>query len=301
MKPTTPRSFTLYRIDFTVESPVIYTDYTGKLVKSILATASKRLEEVLTEKPRRTPKPVSLSPVLLAEGERLRPLYPRSRGPGEPAGSVTLHPGRLYSFLLGFEASLAEAVQELVYRLLAGLEVETKTGPVVFRMQGFSELARYNPGAGPLYKPRPGGRVEVETLAPVLPTSPLLPGSRMKRLDPSPLHVFSVNIHSLYPGSLQALRAVELLVPEPGYCRTMRREWYIYDGRPLPALRGRLSYRVDDSLRDVDEDTLRDMLETLAHVLSHAAVMGIGSSRATGFGRVRISVEEPGEAQGRGR
>jgi hypothetical protein len=96
-----------------------------------------------------------------------------------------------------------------------------------------------------------------------------------------------------------AEEAADLLVPNPPDSRSprLRTAWYLYEGRLLPGLIGYIIYHVDETAQASSSH-----IETLSHLLSHAAVMGAGSSRAAGFGHVEIHPYErrrSGEA-GRG-
>ncbi len=295
MKPRVAEAYTLYKIAFTVDKPVIYTDYTGKLVKTILARASRRLAEIIASRNPREPKPVSISPVYIEDEKTLKALYPRARGPREPGGSVTLHPGRSYTFYLAAASPAEDAVQEALINLFAGVEVETRVSKTLVQARRMETLARYSPHTGPLYQLEPGSWVKIVLSSPTTPSTPLLPGSRVKRLTPAPTHLLGANLLALYrQPSISLLQALELLTPPPDTRGKLWTTWYIYDGKPLPGLAGYIVYQVDPTARLPEKD-LEDRLETLAHTLSHAAVMGVGTSRATGLGRAFIETRPPAQ------
>ena len=271
-----------WRLSVVFSRPFVYADYTGKLVKTILAKASPRLREVIESRPRGAAKPLSLSPLYTrGRGGGVLAVYPRARGPGDAAEPVTIEAGRVYWFHVGVETVLEPGLREALAALMAGLRVPARPEPVEVRLAEAVLAAEYSPRE-PAVAPGPGDWVKLVYMSPVLPSSPLHPGSRAKRLTPDPIHVLAVNLLALYRGArLEHLAALDALVPSPSALRTTRTTWYIYSGRTLPGLTGYTKYRVD-------EETREPHLETLSHVLSHAAVMGTGTSRATGFGDTAV-------------
>jgi len=294
-RPRVPVRAVKWRLVVEFSRPIVYADYTGKLVKTILAKASPGLREVIEARPRAVAKPLSLSPLYtVAPGGRVQAVYPRARGPGAGAAPVTIQPRRVYWFHVGVETRLEPGLREAMAALMAGLRVPARPEPVEVRLVEASVVAEYS-HREPRVAPGPGDRVKLVYMSPVLPSSPLHRGSRAKRLTPAPLHVLAVNLLALYrePG-LGELAALDALVPSPSAMRAARVTWYLYGGKTLPGLTGYTVYAVD-------EEASEDQLETLSHVLSHAAAMGTGTSRATGFGDTRVeeyTVAGRGEGEG---
>ncbi len=290
MKPVTHDSYVKLMISFTVDKPIVYLDYTGKLVKTIVATASERLAEEIASRRPGEAKPLSLSPVYtLGRDGKPRALYPHTASPNDTPRPVTLQPGRTYFFNIGVAAALEPEIQAVIMRLLAGHRIPTRSGEATVTLTAAERLNHYTTTAGPTIAPRPGQCIKVVLSAPTLPTSPYHPGSRVKRLTTSPLHLFAVNLHALYRRpDPRALAALDLLTPSPSSTRTVATTWYHYSGRTLPALTGYIKYCIDDTV-----EASNDQLETLGHILSHAATMGAGSSRATGFGDLKITTTQP--------
>ena len=285
--------FEKWRLEVVFEENIPYVDYTGKLVKTLVAAASRELGRVLEARGTGV-KPLSLSPLYYrGQGGAVRALYPRARGPGEPpAGGygVEVRAGRRYWFHIGYSDALARGFRDLLMGLMAGVEIPSRVGGVGVRLVSATRLIRYEPAAGPLFSPRPGVFYKVVAMSPLLPASPFHEGSRVKRLTVAPVYVFSVNTRVLLGGvPPEALRALDLLTPSPSAGRTMFTVWYIYEGDALPGLAGYVKYMVDDTVEPSAGE-----LELLGHVLSHAAAMGAGTGRAAGFGDLAVEAVEAG-------
>ena len=285
--------FEKWRLEVVFEENIPYVDYTGKLVKTLVAAASSELGSVLEARGMRV-KPLSLSPLYYrGQGGAVKALYPRARGPeGGPAGGygVEIRAGRRYWFHVGYGDALAGGFRGLLTALMAGVEIPSRVGAVGVRLVSATRLIRYEPAAGPLYSPRPGVFYKVVAMSPLLPASPFHEGSRVKRLTVAPVYVFSVNTRVLLGGvPPEALRALDLLTPSPSAGRTMFTAWYIYDGDALPGLAGYVKYMVDDTVEPSAGE-----LSLLGHILSHAAAMGAGTGRAAGFGDLRVEAMEAG-------
>jgi len=66
------------------------------------------------------------------------------------------------------------------------------------------------------------------------------------------------------------------LVEDHSSLHSAGKVWYYYDGKWLPALSGTVLFWV----RELDEEILS--------IIKHAALFGVGSGRAAGFGDVEI-------------
>ena len=288
MKPRHRGSYTKWRIAFTIDRPIVYRDYTGKLVKTIVAKASPRLAEELAARRRAEPKPLSLSPIYTAAPTGgVRAVYPYTWKPGAETSPVTLHPGNTYWFHIAAEASLQPEIHTLIMRLLAGHTIPTRTGPATLTLEAAEQIAAYTP-ANPETTLQQGQCIKITLLSPTLPTTPYHPQSRIKRLTTSPIHLLAVNLLTLYRRpDPQAIAALDLLTPSPTATRTTKTTWYQYNDKTLPALIGYIKYRVDDTV-----EATGDQLETLNHIISHARTTGAGSGRAAGFGDLEITPRE---------
>ena len=67
---------------------------------------------------------------------------------------------------------------------------------------------------------------------------------------------------------------------------TVRKIYYIYDGKEIPGLMGYVKYFVIHEVFD-DFPSLKLLVE---NVLTHAVIMGVGAGRANGFGHVSVKV-----------
>lgn len=260
-------------------------DYSGKLVKSIVYRCSATARRVISSREEEVVKSILVSPLYkLVEAGKPRALYPGAPRPsGEPEIPV-LHGGSLVWFEIGVASSAAPVIEELVECLGDGLVLENFWGVERLVVRGERALLyyRFEPGK-PIVRLRGGGAVKITFAAPTLPTNPWK-SSKWKRLLPAPEYLLAVNARSLYGDDYASalISASKILSPSPTIMRTVFIRYYYYEGSLLPALVGYAKFYVD--LEDAGEAEVR-IAEDL---LSHAAVMGVGSGRAAGFGNVWV-------------
>ncbi|AEM38329.1 hypothetical protein Pyrfu_0458 [Pyrolobus fumarii 1A] len=264
--------------------PLLVTDYTGKLVRGLVATCSRTAALILNHDGLTLPKPLSLSPLLRVEGGRVEAVYPGSWD-GRSTEYPVVESGSTLAFHVGLGPGLEDVIDEVVSCLDKGVNIDFSMHTLRVELVDARRVATYDPGGKPIIRLRDATSVKITLMAPTLPVNPWRPGSRWKRLLPAPSYLLYVNALELAEGdhrrALEMVEAAErTLSPSPATWRTTRLRYYIHSGRLLPALVGYTKLYVEDA---TPEDT-----ETTEHLLSHAAVMGMGASRAAGFGTTRI-------------
>jgi len=273
-------------VKLTRPQAIVAADYTAKLVKSLLVSAAPGLRDVFApEKGPHRPKPVHVSPPLVDGGGRPMAVYPSAMG-RRPSGprAVVLEKG--FRFHLGYREELEPLVLEAVQGLSAGASARFSGQWVEARavsIRAAFELDTEDSDPLPLEN---GQRVSVSFLSPALPRDPW-GVSRFRRLVPASIYVFSLNAYEIArevgASYWEALSAVAGLVEAHTTAAETKRVWYLYGGRWLPALGGRAAYYASGGGNRL-----------LKKVLAHAAIMGVGSGRAAGFGHIALEAAPPG-------
>jgi len=130
--------------------------------------------------------------------------------------------------------------------------------------------------------------IKVVFETPVLIRDPYLGGFR--RFLPLSGWLFSVNLYDLF-GSVKKTRTLSrkisnVLRETYSALHSVKLVWYLYEGHVYPALIGYIKYFIyEEALKRTPE-----VIDILPLLLKHARIMGIGTSRAAGFGHVNISV-----------
>ncbi len=260
-------------------------DYTGKLVKSIVYTCSAAARRIISSREEEVVKSVAISPLYkLVEGGKPRALYPGAPSPNAKPEIPVLPGDSLVWFEVGVASTAATVIDELIECLNDGAVLRNYWGVDRIVVRGEKAVLYYRFSLGePLVRLRDGESVKLTFAAPTLPVNPWK-SSRWKRLLPVPEYLFAVNARSLYGDDyVSALVTVsKVLSPAPTVMRTAFIRYYYYSGSLLPALVGYAKFYID--MEDVGEAEARIAEE----VLSHAAVMGVGSGRAAGFGNVWV-------------
>ncbi len=253
------------------EVPVV--EYTGRLVRRLIGICAPGL---LARRPGE-PSRVAVTPLYL----RGQPLYPRLAGGRVETPMLPL--GEVYEAEVGVIGG-EERVHELLSCLENGVELNLWNLTLEARLVGYNVLYRLE-GEEPLVDLRRATAVTIELRSPALPLNPWKPGSRWKRLIPTPSTLLSVNILE-YTGSPSRLKTLavmleKLFAPAPTTLRDVRvEEVVMHTSVTVPALTGRVTLLVEGE----------EGLEEASWVLSYAAILGIGASRPTGMGVVRLRV-----------
>ncbi len=249
-------------------------DYTGRLVRRLVALCAPSL---LARRPGE-PSRVAVTPLYL----RGQPLYPRLRS--GRLETPTLPIGEVYEAEVGVVGG-EEHLNELLSCLKEGVELDAWGVTLEARLVGHHVLYRWDEAGEPIVDLQRATAITVELRSPALPVNPWKPGSRWKRLIPTPSTLFSVNIldYTRTPSRLKSLAATleKLLAPIPTTLSDVRVEEVVMRmGVATPALRGRVTLIVEGE----------EGLEEASRVLSYATILGIGASRSTGMGTVRLRV-----------
>ena len=288
------RLFMLFRISLTVDGDAILPPFTGKVVRSLLIKAEPRLQSVLgwgsvfeaDGVSIHSPKPIHVSTLFRVVDGSEKYLWKSSRNMQE-SGEITVSTGEILHFYIGFD----ETISHLVLSALSNIDYitlfNTKWYLVKLEMLKTVELPSDNPGLNL------GGAVTVELKTPTLPIDPYKK-SCYRRFLPLAGILFAYNIGDLLRaerGTLQYVTVVNTLntylTETHKVWDTMKRIHYIYEGKKLPALYGRITYIVDEEVHKQPE--LKTLIE---NIIVHAQIMGVGSSRAIGFGHIKVKTHQ---------
>ncbi len=288
-----PRTYGYARVCVSPDSAAVLPSFTGKAVKTLLIKANPRLEDVFAKELKvnvggreaRAPKPIHVTPLyrLVERNGRITEHYLWKKAGARETPPLTVEPGEKLFFHVGF----TEEIEYMVLDALQSLDMieayNTKWLLLEVEVDSSTEL----PSENPPIKLEPGEAVVVEMKTPALLLDPYKP-TPYARFLPTPGILLAYNVGDLIRSTsrgkeyLEAVAAIERALNETWKAvNTVRAVKYIYDGKALPGLYGYVAYKAP-----TDAD-LEDLL-LAANALSHAAVMGIGRSRANGFGHVKI-------------
>ncbi len=258
--------------------------FTGKFVKSLLIEANPKIKTIFES--RIQPKPISISTLYrIVNGKRIY-LW-------KIAGKNTrfqAKPGVRYYFEIGFSEDVLTIVNDTILnidgvKLLDAkwylVEVEFEIHKLPVKEEGFLNK----------YSIEGKKSVKIEFRTPALLLDPYKK-TRVKRFLPLPGIVFSYNIGELlrlgrgkeYFGSIILVNSI--LNETYHILNTVKPILYVYEGKELPGLTGFAKYMIDHELVKATDSKL-----FLENILLHASIMGVGTSRANGFGNVTIKVE----------
>ncbi len=278
---SSPRKYVSARVHVVPEKSVVVPPFSGKVVKSMLITANNGLDYVFSSR-EVSPKPIHISPLgYFSEKGSIVFLW-KSLAMNK---TMRVEAGRKYFFHIGFE----ESIEHLVLGALDKLD-----GIEVFNTKWFLSELEYTvielPSRDPPIKIKNAEHVKVEFRSPVNIIDPYKK-TRYRRFLPLAGLLFSYNIgdlarilhrDQLYWQLIDLLNAV--LQETHHVWETVKKIYYIYDGKAIPGLTGYIKYYIDhEFLRE--NEILRLLIE---NILTHATIMGIGSGRANGFGHITI-------------
>ncbi len=276
-----PRKYYSAYVEMHVEDSCILPPFTGKVVKSLLMKAGSGLQIVFESMYR--PKPISIS-TLVKHGDGKR-FYMWKRS--DSRAVMKLEAGDRVGFHIGFTDDIADKVLEVLGNL-DGVELfKTRWLLDEYSLETY-ELPAREEDIPRDYRVDSDHWVKVEFRTPALFLDPYK-ASRIKRFLPLPGIVFSYNIGELLRMEKNAeyikmVDHVNALLNEPyTILDTVKVVKYIYDGMSLPGVTGYAKYMVD-----YEYMVLTGSVEFLENILLHASIMGVGTSRANGFGYVTI-------------
>ncbi|ALU12703.1 hypothetical protein EYM_06625 [Ignicoccus islandicus DSM 13165] len=249
-------------------TPMELDDFSGKIVKSYLICVNESFEKPLSQEGGL--KEVHVTPLFGPNGT---PIYPKALvkcsfcKDRRPSGKKFVRVPEETFFEVAGPSALIDSLYEFSHCKFkfkgALVEMETYKVEEVSLPKDFGEA------------------ILVKMRGPVVLRDPWhKPGEALRsRFLPSPSHLFSVNVYSIFREKyFEALKALERgLVEDHSTLHSIGKVWYLYEGKWLPALSGTALFWVRE---------LNDVVKT---VLKHAALLGVGSGRAAGFGDVEIA------------
>jgi len=304
-----PKEYYLVYVFLVPENDALLPSFSGKVVKTLLIKGNPRLEYVF-ESSEVKPKPIRCSPLgYLVRGKQIY-LWKRvkSGSNGEASSSfsginvssgglkasdsdgiVGVTGGREYFFILGFD----ETVKHLVFEAFMNID-----GVIAYNTRWKLTRIEVNcyplPSMKPLVKLDGVDSVKVEFRSPVNIVDPYKP-SRFRRFLPLAGFLLSYNIGEIarmdrdkreYWDLINIVSAV--LQETHNLWDTVKRVYYLYDGKAIPGLTGYIKYYVAWETLEKNPN-LKLLVE---NVLSHAIIMGVGAGRANGFGHVTVKLEK---------
>lgn len=283
-----PRRYYRVHVRLQVDREAVLPPFTGKVVKSLLISAEPGLEEVFSSM--YNPKPVAISTLAKRSDSKYLFLWKKS-------GSdmiVKVDAGDIVEFWTGFSEDTASKVFEALSNL-DGIELfNTKWFLLEYEVESYKLPAK--PEDIPLdYRLDEAEAVKVEFRTPALLLNPYKK-SKFKKFLPTPGNVFSYNIGDLLRLTrdneyIKVVNLLNALLNETyTVLETVRPVKYIYGNKSLPGIIGYAKYMIDWDL--LVETKTKHLLENL---LLHAAIMGVGTSRANGFGHVTVKVIQRNE------
>ncbi|MEM0285408.1 MAG: CRISPR system precrRNA processing endoribonuclease RAMP protein Cas6 [Sulfolobales archaeon] len=276
--------------------------FTGKLVKSLLIDGNPRLKPFFEKASGGSPKLVHITPLYIERVESGK-LHVRC------VHSIKYVDGSSrYSFYVGFieTATAVSPTFDDVYDAIINLSGRRRFGANVFDVglisaesvdvvreakKAVSDLARF-------------GKIRVVFASPTLLRDPFRIG-KYKSLTPTPMNVFStpiyVNLHTMgrlkWRSFIETLIIIHRLLNEPySIHKTIKviRLKYEEGKNPIPALIGYVNLYLNKHYLDLYTAKGVDTGALLEETFATALALGVGTSRATGFGHTKITTPTSG-------
>ncbi len=281
---TKPRNYYYGVVKLTPDNNVLLPPFTGKVIKSLLIKANPAIEEIFSG--RYTPKPIHVSTLIrIRDNGRYMYLW-KKYGPEQDI-SMRLGIGQTAMFHIGFTEDVSHKVIDALMNL-DGVELfNARWNVIEYEVEKINLPTTDIPRQ---YSLDDAIAIKVEFRTPTLFLDPYKP-SRYKRFLPLPGIVFSYNVGDLLRmerGSdyIETINLLNALLNETySALETVKPIMYIYEGKGYPAVIGYIKYMIDWDL--VEKTKAQKLLE---NILVHASIMGIGTSRANGFGHVTIKI-----------
>jgi len=275
--------------------------FTGKLVKSLLIDGNPRLKPFFEKTSGSAPKLVHVTPLYIeiVESGKLRTKCIHSLR--------YVNGSSRYSFYVGFieTSTIISPAFDDVYDAILNLSGRRRFGANVFDVdlisaesvdvvreakKAVSDLARF-------------GKIRVVFASPTLLRDPLRIGKH-KSLTPTPMNVFSTPVYvNLYlTGKLKQKNLIRTLIilhrllNEPySIHKTIKviRLKYEEGKTPIPALIGYVNLYLNKHYLDLYTAKGMNTEALLEETFATALTLGIGTSRATGFGHTKITTRHP--------
>ena len=281
---TSPRNYYFGYVKLVPDKDVLLPPFTGKVVKSLLIQANPSIEEVFSG--RYTPKPIHVSTLIRIDGSSRR-VYLWKRYGSKQELTMRLGTGQTTMFYIGFTEDIAHKVINALMNLNDIELFNAKWSLIEYGVEKYSLPAEHIPGQFSIDN---AVAIKVEFRTPTLLLDPYKT-SKYKRFLPLPGIVFSYNVGDLlrmernrdYIETINLLNAV--LNETYSALETVKPIMYIYEGKGYPAITGYIKYMIDWDL--VEKTGAQKLLE---NIIVHASIMGVGTSRANGFGHVTIKI-----------
>ncbi|MEM3964275.1 MAG: CRISPR system precrRNA processing endoribonuclease RAMP protein Cas6 [Thermofilaceae archaeon] len=276
--------------------------FTGKLVKSMLIGGNLKLESFFEKASGGSPKLIHITPLYIEKVENGNSRTKCIHSLRYVNGSSR------YSFYVGFieTATAVSPTFDDVYDAIINLSGRRRFGANVFDVElisaesvdvvreakkAVSDLTRF-------------GKIRVVFASPTLLRDPFRIGKH-KSLTPTPMNVFSTPVYvNLYlTGKLKQKHLIRTLIilhrllNEPySIHKTIKviRLKYEKDKNPIPALIGYINLYLNKHYLDLYTTTGIDTEALLEETFATALTLGIGTSRATGFGHTKITTPTSG-------
>lgn len=282
-----PRKYGFMKVCIKPRDSVKLPVFTGKFVKSFLIEANPKLKIIFET--RVQPKPLAVSTLYrLINGKKVF-LWKIA---GTNTVFITIAGEKLF-----FNIGCSEDVLSIVLDTLTSIG---SSGVELFNTKWFLEEIEFMYYNLPFrdeesvpdeFKLNNKKSIKIMFRTPALLLDPFKKSKR-RRFLPTPGNVFSYNIGDLlriernqeYFNTIILIEAV--LNETYNVLKTAKPIKYIYENKELPGLTGYVKYMIDWNLLNATDSKL-----FLENIIIHASVMGIGSSRANGFGHVTIKIE----------
>ncbi|MEM1925013.1 MAG: CRISPR system precrRNA processing endoribonuclease RAMP protein Cas6 [Pyrobaculum sp.] len=276
--------------------------FTGKLVKSMLIGGNLKLKPFFEKASGGSPKLIHITPLYIEKVENGKPRTKCIHSLRYVNGSSK------YSFYVGFieTTTAVSPTYNDVYNAILNLSGRKRFGTSVFNVElisvesidvvreakkAVSDLARF-------------GKIRVVFASPTLLRDPFRIGKH-KSLTPTPMNVFSTPVYvNLYlTGKLKQKNLIRTLIilhrllNEPySIHKTIKviRLKYEEDKNPIPALIGYINLYLNKHYLDLYTVKGMNTEALLEETFTTALTLGIGTSRATGFGHTKITTPTSG-------
>ncbi len=259
---------------------VVLPPFTGKVVKSLLIKAYPGLEDVFTST--YNPKPIHVSP-LYYNGQWLWKRWGREDRLSIPCNSIV-------GFHLGFTEDIAEKTYSAMENLFGVKLYDAEWSITEFNTEKY-ELPSTDPGISI----DDHDKVIVYFNSPAILVDPYKANPSNPRYLPLAGVLFSYNIGDLLrmrsrefrwkPEYWIAIDIINATLHEHrrilDYVKTVV---YNYDGKKGYGIGGKAIYYITRRIIN-EKKWIKKLVE---NILVHASIMGVGSSRANGFGHVKI-------------
>ena len=288
-----PLNLVLFKCNFLIESrkPIIYRDFTGKLVKTMLIIGNPSLEKLFAPTRGRPAKRIHVTPLYRFVNGKIKSIYPKSFNSVKHVKPIVLDPNSEYFFYIGASMDYLPLIEQSLLTLSSGVDIPVRNNlgkPLSIRLTSFDRIDSFEQILK--LNTHENFAIKIRFMSPTLIKDPfnLI---KYRRFLFSPGMLFSVNIGDLLDYNIRRYRRwvyrLDRIMHET-HCalENIRRVWYLYEGRFLPAIVGYTKYYV--VLEDFPIE-LRELIGSfLRNLFIHAAVLGVGTGRASGFGHVKI-------------